>query len=81
MKDISKIDLKKATVFDLSDDVKEIAAAIGRSSIDKNEYLKGLSDTGRILDMVIFAENTSENALLLKLKKTFKSELQSVFIE
>ena len=82
MTNIDQIDLRNACIFDLTDDkrlIKKIVSSFRAGS--KEEYLTGLSDNGRMFDMLEFAEVTGNKPLLKKLRRIFGYELSVIFNE
>lgn len=77
--DWKNIDLKNASIFDLTDDLELIKICIFDGNFiidDKKEYLKNLDDKERFESMSEFAYRTKDVELEQVVGKTFPEELK-----
>jgi hypothetical protein len=81
MKNLDTINLKKATVFDFTDDLDLICRALNLDAIDKHEFTAGCSDNGRVISLFEYAEYTKDGKMKKKLQKMYGKQFADIFIE
>ena len=70
------IDLSKASIFDLTDDIELIRECIGLPSfeiIDRQNYIAQMTESIRVSDFEAFAYETRDDEFVKKLKVVFKN--------
>lgn len=75
--DWKNIDLKTASIFDLTDDIELIRKSIDCSDFsleDKDEFIKNLTDDDRFRHLIDFAYFTNDDKLEKAAIKTFPIE-------
>ncbi len=80
MKELTDEQLKKATIFDLTDDVEVVREIYGDAYLNRSD-LESVTPEGKIFMLLEFAEHTNDRALSERLEKIFEKELAAIFIE
>lgn len=75
MKKLSDSDLRKATIFDLTDDKDIINEVLGFTPVDSQEFINSLDENGRIVGLYYLAEVTGDNDLMNQVNRIYEKEL------
>ncbi len=80
MKQLTDIELKKASILDLTDDLELMRAALDSEGFEISD-MEGWVEDARMISLFSFAEYTGDKRLLNRLEKLFKIEMELAFNE
>jgi len=80
VKDLTDIELKKASIIDLTDDLELMRKALDLDDFEISE-ISGYSDAGKMFTLFSLAEYTDNTELSERLDKLFEDELASIYNE
>lgn len=80
MKELTDIELKKASILDLTDDIDLMRKAMDDELFEIEDVTRW-TEEAKMFSLFDFAEYTNNDELLKRLEKLFKNEMEAIFNE